>query len=218
MARKIKKRVAKKTIAVIVDGQDEKWYIQKAKEHYPCEAIKHASIQPEMAEKKKVQDLFDTAHERIDAGFDHVILMVDMDDPLNKPAEFERFKVLYEQYRRAKCNNITPANRWMKNLIVIVNSPCLEYWYLLHFGKTTKFYDDYASLRNDLRRIPDMSRYEKSEDYYLRSPDIYQKLDGTSNRLQAARNNAFPFSLAECREKGCSEMNQLFDFFDNLSL
>jgi len=65
---------------------------------------------------------------------------------------------------------------WMEKLLVIINNPCIEFWYLLHFGRTSKYYANYESLRPDLRRIPEMSQYEKHDDYYNQNPDIYVKI------------------------------------------
>ncbi len=38
--RKINRRSAEKSIAVIIDGKDEKWYLETVKEHYPNVAMK----------------------------------------------------------------------------------------------------------------------------------------------------------------------------------
>lgn len=41
--RSIKRRSAEKSIAVIIDGKDEKWYLETIKEHYPNMAMKKKS-------------------------------------------------------------------------------------------------------------------------------------------------------------------------------
>ena len=102
---------------------------------------------------------------------------------------------------------------WMGKLLLIVNNPCLEYWYLLHYCKTTKFFSDFATLCPVLRKIPDLAQYEKCEKYYNNHPNIYVRL---KNRLDNARNNAIPFDLGNCTIQGSSEMNRMFDYFDKL--
>lgn len=51
--RRIKRRSAEKSIAVIIDGKDEKWYLETIKEHYPNMAMKKATIKPDLPQKKK---------------------------------------------------------------------------------------------------------------------------------------------------------------------
>lgn len=96
----------------------------------------------------------------------------------------------------------------------MINNPCLEYWYLLHFRKTNKFYDAFEpELKADLRKIACMENYEKSESFYNQSPDIYHRL-GAEEGIATARKNSSPFDLTTCRSNGCSEMHRLFDLLD----
>lgn len=91
-----------------------------------------------------------------------------------------------------------------------MNNPCLEYWFLLHYKQTTKFYEDGNSLISELKRIPELKDYDKNETYIK---SLYKKLE---SRLPDARKNAKEFCLQECENKGCSEMNKMFDYFDEL--
>ena len=50
--RRIKRRSTEKSIAVIIDGKDEKWYLETIKEHYPNMAMKKATIKPDLPQKK----------------------------------------------------------------------------------------------------------------------------------------------------------------------
>lgn len=219
MARKCKTRKSNSAIAIIVDGQDEKWYVNKVKENYPCEALKPIKIKPELPQKKKVQKLFDFAKSKLEEGYTYVILIFDMDGPLKDVEEFNKFKELYDKYLCARYNKLNGRQKskygWMCNMLLIVNNPCLEYWYLLHYHKTTKYYKDYASLSSELHRIPELAQYEKSDDYYNGNPNIYERLN-KNNGLKNARDNAIVFDLNNCQIQGCSEMNLLFDYFDSL--
>lgn len=102
MARKCKTRKSNSAIAIIVDGQDEKWYVNKVKENYPCEALKPIKIKPELPQKKKVQKLFDFAKSKLEEGYTYVILIFDMDGPLKDVEEFNKFKELYDKYLCAR--------------------------------------------------------------------------------------------------------------------
>ena len=96
---------------------------------------------------------------------------------------------------------------------IIKNTPCLEFWYLLHFSKTHKFFPDFSAMEATLRKQPGLEEYDKSEDYYKKSPNIYDRLGGEEG-IRMARNNAMPFSLAEAKSTGISEMNKFFEIFE----
>ncbi|WP_289289010.1 RloB family protein [uncultured Muribaculum sp.] len=214
MARLKNKRESNITISVIVDGKDEKWYVEKVKENYPCPNLKSIRIDPQLPQKKKIKELFSLAKTKVNEGYSHVILLIDFDEPNKNPNEFNAFNDLYSKYQNALNNG--KSKDWMTKITVIVNNPCLEYWYLLHFRNTTKFYSKFdPDLKNDLRKIADLSDYEKSEDYYNKKPDIYSRLN-KSGGLAKARSNAKSFNISTCRSEGCSEMKALFDLFDSL--
>ena len=170
MARKCNPRPSHNAVALIVDGKDEKWYIDKVKDHYPCEALKTIKVKPELPVRKKVQELFDFAKTKLSEGYTSVVLIFDMDEPLKDDKEFSKFKELYAKYIAIKNKVLTGRQKtkyaWMNNLLLIVNNPCLEYWYLLHYRKTTKFFADYATLLPELRRIPELAQYEIRENNY----------------------------------------------------
>lgn len=217
MSRILKKRSSVPSIAVVVDGKDEKWYIEKVKQHHPSRMMKMLKIKPELPQRKKIQDLFDFAKAKLDESYSFVILIIDMDEPLKDSTEFAKFKALYGKYTALKSGksqgNSVRKYGWMKNLLIIVNNPCLEYWYLLHFGKTNKFYADYAAMRNDLRKNVVLKDYEKSESYYNQSLDIYLRL---KDFLPVARENSKIFDIDNCRSHGGSEMKLLFDHLESL--
>ena len=217
MARERKQKKAHTAIAIIVDGQDEKWYVNKVKEHYPCDALKTIRVKPELPERKKVQELFDFAKSKLEKEYTFVVLIIDLDEPLRDTKEFNKFKELYTKYIAAKNNLLVGRQKtnygWMGKLLLIVNNPCLEYWYLLHYCKTTKFFSDFTTLCPVLRKIPDLAQYEKCEKYYNNHPNIYVRLN---NGLKNARKNAIPFDLENCTVQGGSEMNHMFDYFDKL--
>ena len=218
MARQFKKRPSQESIALVVDGKDEKWYMAKVKEHYPCAALKNVKIKPELPSHKKVQDLFDLAKAKLDEGYSYVILIFDLDEPLKDAGEMSKFNELYQKYLLAKDDKLSGQQikkyGWMKNMLLVVNNPCLEYWYLLHFNKTSKHYADFAALYPDLKKIPALANYSKKEDYYNNHPDIYERLGGDSG-LKKARKNAVQFDNITCYSQGCSEMNRIFDYFES---
>lgn len=199
--------------------------MDKVKQYYRNGILRPVKITPALPQKKTIKELFQKAEETVKEGATAVILCIDMDEPLRKDKhnEFEKFKELYKLYKalqgRTPAQPLTPKQKkqyeWMKKVLVVVNNPCLEFWYLLHFCKTTKYYPAFEpELKQDLRKHPGMDDYNKSSVYYNDSPDIFHRL-GSEEGLAKARDNAFPFDINKCREQGCSEMNLIFDFFDS---
>ena len=215
--RKINRRSAEKSIAVIIDGKDEKWYLETVKEHYPNADMKKATIKPDLPQKKSVEALFAMPQQKLAMESTQVILILDMDSIIKNSQEFEHFKVYYEKYLKSTQDTLTPREKvkygWMNNLVIIVNTPCLEFWYLLHFGKTHKFFPDFSAMEATLMKQPGLEEYDKSEDYYKKSPNIYDRLGGEEG-IRMARNNAMPFSLAEVKSTGISEMNKFYEIFE----
>lgn len=210
MSRQTKQRKLNNSIAVIADGETEKWYLDKVKVHYPCKSLKSLRIEPQLPQKKRIDELVDMAEEKVKEGYLKVILLVDFDEVLANEKEFAKFKQFHQDY----CN--TNHDKWMDKLLLIVNNPCLEYWHLLHFNRTNKFYGAFSEMERDLKKnLPD---YNKSEKYYCGTPDIYTRL-GSHEGLSKARNNVkplLPFDIQTCKEKGISEMSKVFDCFDSL--
>ena len=96
--------------------------------------------------------------------YDWVIWLVDLDAVLHNSEEdkFEKF--------------VKKLNK-RKNIIILIDNPCLEIWYLLHFRKVYHNYTYCQNVINDLLKTKTMSNYKKSERYYKRSnDDIYKKL------------------------------------------
>ncbi len=224
MGRQRNIRQVNKTILLLVDGQDEKWYLEKVREHYKPEILRKIKILPELATKKKINDLLKEAQRKIEEGCSQVFLILDFDDPLKHKEEMKHFKRFYDDYclvkNEMKFNALSAKKKnklmWMGKLQLVVNSPCLEYWYLLHDHKTTKFYKTYAELLPDLKKLPKFGDYIKEEKYYKSTPDIYVRLGGEV-ALQKARRNYTPFDKETCENIGFSEMARIFDFFDTLA-
>jgi hypothetical protein len=180
-------------------------------------AMKKATIKPDLPQKKSVEELFALAQQKLAMESTQVILILDMDSIIKDHQEFERFRVYYEKYQKSTQDTLTPREKakygWMKSLVLIVNTPCLEFWYLLHFSNTRVFFPDFSTMEATLRKLPGLEEYDKSEGYYKKSPNIYDRL-GREEGILIARKNAIPFSLEEAKSKGISEMNKFFDFFE----
>lgn len=89
------------------------------------------------------------------------------------------------------------------------NNPCFEYWHLLHFKQTSKYYRTFDALKKDLMVfLPD---YDKSQKYYTKEhQDIFLKL---KDHLRTAIKNArlLPGFDFDHPHKGLSEMHLIFE-------
>ncbi|MBP9134766.1 MAG: RloB domain-containing protein [Saprospiraceae bacterium] len=60
----------------------------------------------------------------------------------------------FEEYRTDLTENY-------ENVVVIVNNPCLEFWFLLHFEKTSKYFNTCSSAETQLKKY--LPNYEKTQ-------------------------------------------------------
>lgn len=184
MKNKFAKRSLKKVYACIVDGKTEKWYIEMLRKHHREINVK---FEPEFGGKRIADDISRLEELLKDNLYDKVIWIVDIDVVNKESREFKGRgkspKVLLQEAYKKHINN--------EKVIVILNAPCLEYWYLLHFCKTTRSFANYALLERALKKYPLLHDYQKTEKYYKKPrQDIYQKLQPC---LSEALKNSQPF-------------------------
>lgn len=166
-SRKIKIK-ANLTFAVVVDGDTEVWYLQMLKRN---ERKINVSIEPKIPQKKSILEQFELVR-FLSEDFTTVFWIVDFD-------------VIIKETKEAKKGMETPLQAFIKfrkiliseniNVITLVNNPCLEFWILLHFENTSKYFSNCASAEKQLKKyLPD---YKKSQKYYTKQDnDIYLKL------------------------------------------
>jgi len=191
----------KKTYAIIVDGETEFRYFQMLLRNNRSLSV---HLKPEIPQKKKLADQFENVKESA-RHYDKVIWIVDLDVILaedkktkkgNKPA-----MVQFREY----CE----ALKKEKNVMVIVNNPCFEYWLLLHFEPTTKFFSKCDDAISQLKRhLPD---YAKTEKFYTKQDnDIYLML---RPRLKTAIANAKKIGSFSF-DNPHTGMCEMFNFFN----
>jgi hypothetical protein len=158
-----------KTVVFVVDGESEFWYIQMLKKN---ERWIKADLHPLIPQKKKLADQYKKAIELAN-DYDKVFWIVDFDvinketlqTAKGKKTALQEFKEYDEDIRKNHPDIIT----------IIINNPCFEYWLLLHFVATSRYYDSCDKVIRQLKKhLPD---YEKTERYYKRqNKDIYLQL------------------------------------------
>jgi hypothetical protein len=166
--RLLGKRKGNTTILFIVDGQTEKWYLKLLKEE---EALKNFTIQPELQKKKKISEQYKMVVENAE-DYNKVIWIIDLDTYLKerkeaKPSFKSKFQELNGYLNKLKTND---------KVRVLINTPCLEFWFLLHFTDTNRYFSNYASVSKEFRNTL-LNDYEKTEKYFKnRNANIYKKL------------------------------------------
>lgn len=162
--------IAGPSIAAVVGGETEAWYLNMLKRN---EKDIRITIKPEIHSKKSLKDQYEkVVLDLVNKEFTKVFWIVDLDSiiketreaPRGAPKPMEVFKnyrqTLIEKYR---------------NVTVIVNNPCLEFWFLLHFEKTNKHFNNCSKVEAQLKKH--IKNYEKTKRYFTKkNDDIYLKL------------------------------------------
>lgn len=155
-----KRGTGRKTFAILVDGETELWYIQMLRKH---EALPGISIQPELPKKKTLAQQFEAVKSNAKI-YDHSIWIIDLDVIIAENT-IDELKTYLEEVRGNKRINI------------LINTPCLEYWFLMHVKDTGKYYAQCEPVSKELTKNDPLKDYAKTEKYFVRTnPDIYERL------------------------------------------
>lgn len=166
MARKVKKRKpTPEAIAVIVDGETEKWYLEKMKE---VERL-NIQIKPELASRKTIDGQIKFVCEKLKEEYDKVYWVLDADTIIK---EEQQKKGIIEKLKK----EVVKLKEEYDNLKILINTPCLEFWFLLHFQATGKFYPQCAQIEKLLNNEKCLPNYEKTEKFYKQTNNIYARL------------------------------------------
>lgn len=186
--------------AFVVDGDTEVWYLQMLKRN---ERELNINIEPKLPSKKSISDQFKMV-KSLAAHYTKVFWIVDYD-------------VIAKETREAKKGVETSEQLFIKlkekaekfdNVIVVVSNPCIEFWFLLHFEKTSKLFTDCSSAEKQLKKH--LIDYEKTRKYFTKQDnDIYLKL---KHKLSDAKVNTKNLKFDKYNtSKAICEMNSLFE-------
>lgn len=188
--------------AFIVEGECEFWYIQMLKRN---ERSLRVNLIPEIPQKKKLKDQYKKVIES-SKEYDKVFWIIDFDVLIKESRETKKGAKTPIQFLKEYTQKISSK---YKNVEVIINNPCIEFWILLHFERTGKFFNNCENAIKQLKKhLPD---YEKTQKYYTKQDnDIYKKLKphldvaiDNSNRV-----NNFDFNNPE---SGTCQMHSIFE-------
>lgn len=192
---------SKPSLAIVVDGDTEIWYLEMLKRN---ERNLRVTIKPEIPNKKSIEEQFNLVKKLSKSEYTKVFWIVDLDTVIKESKESKAGREsplqAFNKYRNHLKEKYT-------NVITIVNNPCLEFWLLLHFEKTAKPFENCINAEKQLKKH--LKDYEKTQKYYTKQGgDIYLKL---KPNLKLALENASSLGLFNNEEpmKTISEM-QLF--------
>lgn len=184
----------------VIDGECEYWYLQMLKDE---ERSLNIHLSPEIFKKKTLKEQYKRVVE-LAKDCEKVFWVVDFDVILKETKEAKSGKKTALQEFQELHNKCRKNDK----IVVVVNNPCFEFWVLLHFLYTNRFYENYKMLLPELQKyLPD---YEKTERYFVRTtPNIYKRL---KDRLQTAISNSKKLGKFDFQNKqsGMSEMDEIF--------
>ena len=201
MSRKAENRKTRKSIAIIGEGLTEYRYVDdmRTTERY------RFSLVPGIPKHSDVDDIVRLAQERVKAGYDYVLCLIDMDVIEANQEKMNHYKALKKDNPR---------------IIFVESCPCTEYWFLLHYmpGPSSKEYANYDAVAQELKKhIPN---YAKTEAFFNKT-HIYKTLKEKGNMEQALQLSR---DLEELRVKepevykSYSQMYKLFDIIKEIIL
>ncbi|MBN1968204.1 MAG: RloB domain-containing protein [Candidatus Delongbacteria bacterium] len=157
------------TFAFVVDGETEIWYLQMLKRN---ERQLRLNIKPEIPNKKSIEEQFKLVIDLSRREYTKVFWLIDLDTIIKESRETPKSKktpLLGFIELRDK------IKREYKNVTIIVNNPCLEFWFIQHFERTSQFFDTCAKAETELKKH--LKGYEKTQKYFTKQDsDIYIKL------------------------------------------
>lgn len=184
----------KNTYAIVVDGKTEDWYFQMLKRNEPSLQV---NIEPKIPQKKKLSDQYKNVLS-LSEDYTKVFWIIDLDVIIAESKNLELKKYLKELEKEK-----------IENVITIFNNPCLEFWFVLHFIQTTKYFPKCKEAEKQL--VKQLKDYKKTQKYFTKQHnDIYLKL---KPRLSTALKNTKGTQRRDIEEieRGICEMNLFFE-------
>ena len=199
------KRKTNPAFAIVADGETEIWYLQMMKQN---ERQVRLTIKPELPKKKRIEDQCELVCKLAQGEYDKVFWIVDLDQITKEQREATGGKKDPMRTFIECREKVLHGKKYAKRVRVIVNNPCLEFWFLLHYTHTDKSFGGYEELAKALKKY--MKDYNKSESYFKqKNNDIYSKLKPYLNTAIKHSDLLGAFD-PQAPSKAVSEMPQFF--------
>ena len=127
-SKQLKSKVEVATVA-IVDGECEQWYLNMIKRNEQV----NFKITPEIPQHKSIKDQYESVQDYLNQDYERVFWIIDFDTIIKEEREAKKghspMQEFQSYYRLAMAE---------EKVVVIMNVPCLEFWYLLHYNSSHK--------------------------------------------------------------------------------
>ena len=153
---------------------------------------------PGIPKHSDLDDIVNLANERVKAGYDYVLCLIDMD-----VIEGNHDKM--EHYRALKREN--------PKIIFVESSPCTEYWFLMHYmpRPSSKEFPNYDAVAQELKKhIPN---YKKTETFFNKT-HIYRELKEKGDMARAIEMSRDLDELHEKEPEVYKSYSQMYKLFD----
>ncbi len=200
-SKKILKFQSKKQIAIIVDGECEFWYFEMMKRN---ESALNVTLKPKLPQKKKLVEQYNEVKQSA-KHFDNVFWVIDFD----KIIEEDKAKSKGQKSPIQEFKEYQVKLTRIDNVKIIINNPCLEFWFLLHFEKTGRFFNSCEGASKQLKKH--LKDYEKSQKYFTKKDnDIYIKLISKQKNAISHSKLLGSFDI----DTPNSAISEMFEFFE----
>lgn len=169
MRRKTKViRKAHPTFAIVVEGECELWYFQMLKRN---ERHLRVNIEPKIPQRKSLEEQF-TMVVNLSEDYSRVFWIIDLDVVLSASNAAKRGVKTPMQVLKEYSEKVTSH---YPNVTIIINNPCLEYWFLIHFVYSSRIFGNCGAVEKELKKA--FPGYTKSKGFFTKDGhDIYSML------------------------------------------
>lgn len=190
------------SFACVVDGETEIWYLNMLKRNEA--PMKSISIRPELPQKKTLEEQFKQV-QTLAESYTAVFWIIDTDTIIRDERAYSGDRMKSPKAVLKKCVSTLPDNA-----IFISNTPCFEFWVLLHILKTTKYYETGDAVIEQLHKNELLEDYSKTRKYFTQEGnDIYKRLKPYLAKAIVNSKATGEFDY-ENLEKGFCSMHKLF--------
>lgn len=176
MARKQRIKHKRKSIFVLGDGQTEQYYF----DHLKNLRGYNYKIRPRLFDDLSIENAESKIDELISGDADMIFYFTDYDTIVNqeKQDKFLAFKKKYQDNH---------------NVFILESMPSIEFWFLLHFKKTTQHFTNSKDVEKELKKK--LQGYSKRKQFLENSGWVEKLCE--NNQIEDARKK----SIAILKEK-----------------
>ena len=159
MARKQRNKHTQKSIFVLGDGQTEQYYFSHLKRLRGY----NYKIRPRLFDDLSIEDAESKIDQLLSGDADLILYFTDYDTIVNqeKKEKFLKFKKKYKDN---------------PNVFILESMPSIEFWFLLHFKKTTTLFKNSAEVEKALKKH--LKDYSKRKQYLENSVWVVKLCEG----------------------------------------